>query len=261
MPKSWLITGTSSGFGRELTDLLLARGDTVAATLRKPGALDDLKAIHGDRLWVGYADVTDTAALRKVVDDAFTALGHVDFAVSNAGYGLFGGAEEVSDDQIRRQIDTNVIGSVQFARAVLPHFRNQESGHFFQIASALGQSAIPFASLYGLSKWAVEGFFEALAQEVASLGIKVTIVEPGGAKTDFGTRSGDLAPALDAYANTPVGYIRTHMASMADAAKGDPRKMAQAIIDVSERPESPLRLALGSDAYEQITTALRQRFE
>jgi NAD(P)-dependent dehydrogenase (short-subunit alcohol dehydrogenase family) len=128
MTKTWFITGTSSGFGRTLTETLLARGDRVAATLRKVNALDDLKERYGERLYVAPLDVTDTATVRQVVDSAFDACGHIDVIVSNAAYGLFGAAEEVSDEQIRHQIDTNVIGSIQVIRAVLPHLRHQGGG-------------------------------------------------------------------------------------------------------------------------------------
>ncbi len=261
MAKNWFITGTSTGFGRVLTELLLSRGDRVAATLRTPGALDDLKATYGDQLWIGQVDITDVDRLRAIVDEAFAALGHIDVAVSNAGYGLFGGIEEVSDEQIKRQIDTNVIGSIQFARAILPYFRAQGSGHFVQISSTLGQRTLPFAGLYCMSKWAIEGFCDALSLEVASFGIKVTIVEPGGARTDFGGRSGDLAPALEAYANTPVGYMRANISQNASMAKGDPRKIAQAIVNCTELPEPPLRLTLGSDAYKVVRAALVKRLE
>ncbi|MDE1150475.1 MAG: SDR family NAD(P)-dependent oxidoreductase [Azospirillaceae bacterium] len=138
-PRTWFITGTSSGFGRILTEKLLARGDRVAATLRREGALDDLKAPHGDRLRIATLDLTDTVAIRRVVDQAFADLGRIDVVVSNAGYGLFGAAEEVTDDQIRHQIDTNLIGSIQLIRAVLPHLRAQGGGHVLQFSSAGGQ--------------------------------------------------------------------------------------------------------------------------
>jgi NADP-dependent 3-hydroxy acid dehydrogenase YdfG len=152
MPKSWFITGTSSGFGRMLTEKLLARGDRVAATLRKLNALDDLKAHYGDNLWVASLDVTNTEAVRRVVDRAFSDMGRIDVVVNNAGYGLFGAAEEVSDDQIRHQIDTNLIGSIQVIRAALPHLRAQGSGRVLQVSSEGGQIAYPNFSLYHATK-------------------------------------------------------------------------------------------------------------
>ncbi|MGH6894728.1 MAG: SDR family oxidoreductase [Dongiaceae bacterium] len=258
MSKTWFITGTSSGFGRVLTERLLERGDRVAATLRKPGALDDLKARNVDRLWIEALDVTDTASVRRVVDKAFAELGRIDVIANNAGYGLSGAAEEVSDEQIRHQIDTNVIGSIQVARAALPHLRAQGGGRILQLSSMGGQIAFPGLSLYHTTKWAVEGFFESVAQEIAAFNIQVTLVEPGSARTNFG---GGMvrAPALDAYANTPVGELRRAVAAGAFPTPGDPEKMALAMIASVDRNPAPKRLALGSDAYRMIRAALTER--
>jgi len=210
MPKSWFITGTSSGFGRTLTETLLARGDRVAATLRKLNALDDLKAHYGDNLWVASLDVTNAEAVRRVVDRAFATLGRIDVVVNNAGYRLFGAAEEVSDDQIRHQIDTNLIGSIQVIRAALPHLRAQGGGRILQVSSEGGQIAYPNFSLYHATKWGIEGFVEAVAQEVAPFNIECTIAEPGPAKTSFG---GGLVspPLMDVYEHTPAGEMRRAM--------------------------------------------------
>lgn len=259
MSKAWLITGTSSGIGRQLTEQLLSRGDKVAATLRKPGALDGLKAQYDDALWIGYADVTDTDGLRTAVDAAFAALGRIDAVVSNAGYGAIGAVEEFTDAQIDRQIATNFTGSVQVARAVIPHLRAQGGGHYLQVASALGQTSSPAAALYAATKWAVEGLCEGLAMEVASFGIQVTIVEPGAAKTDFGSRSVDAATPMDVYAQTAVGQVRTMMANY--EIKGDPKKMAAAIIDCVDSGKAPQRLLLGSDAYPRVTSVLQARLD
>jgi short chain dehydrogenase len=152
-PKTWFITGTSSGFGRTLTEKLLARGDRVAATLRKVNALDDLKVQYGDDLWVASLDVTNAEAVRQIVDRAFVIMGRIDVVVNNAAYGLFGAAEEVSDDQIRHQIDTNLIGSIQVIRAALPHLRAQGGGRILQVSSEGGQIAYPNFSLYHTTKW------------------------------------------------------------------------------------------------------------
>lgn len=140
MTPTWSITGTSSGFGRKLTERLLARGDRVVATVRKPAALDDLKARHGDRLSIAILDVTDRTAVRRVVDEAFTAMGRINVVANNAGYGLFGAVEEVTDEQIRHQIDTNILGSIAVIRAVLPHLRAQGGGRILQLSSAGGQT-------------------------------------------------------------------------------------------------------------------------
>ena len=255
MSKTWFITGTSSGFGRVLAEKLLARGDRVAATLRTVGALDDLKARHGDSLWLASLDVTDTPAVRRVVDHAFDAMGRIDVVVNNAAYGLFGAAEEVSDDQIRHQIDTNLIGSIQVIRAALPHLRAQGGGRILQLSSEGGQIAYPNFSLYHTTKWGIEGFVEAVAQEVAPFGIEFTIVEPGPTRTSF---SAGLVspPPMAVYDDTPAGEVRRAVASGAFRITGDVVKMAQAMIDSTERSPAPRRLAMGATAYASIRAAL-----
>ena len=162
--KTWLITGTSTGLGRLMTERLLARGDSVIATLRKPGALDDLRAQYGGQLHVLLLDVTETDAVRRTVQQAFDFAGRIDVLVSNAGYGLFGAAEEVSDTQIDRQIATNLTGPIQLIRAALPALRRQGGGRIVQISSEGGQIAWPNFSLYHATKWGVEGFIESVAQ-------------------------------------------------------------------------------------------------
>jgi NAD(P)-dependent dehydrogenase (short-subunit alcohol dehydrogenase family) len=254
--KTWFITGTSSGFGRLLTEQLLARGDRVAATLRKVAELDDLVArTDRGRLWVRALDVTDSAAVRRVVDEAFGALGRIDVVVNNAGYGLFGAAEEVSDEQIRRQIETNVIGSIQVIRAALPHLRVQGGGRILQVASEGGQITYPGFGLYHTSKWAIEGFCETLAKEVASFGIEVTIVEPGPTRTKFGAGLATATP-MAAYDATPVGLMRDLSGFKIT---GDPAKMTRAMIESVARTPAPLRLALGSTTYGSIRDALTRR--
>jgi len=259
MTRTWLITGTSSGIGRQLVEQLLARGDRVAATLRKPGVLDDLKAQYGDTLWIGYADLTDTPALRATVDAAFAAMGRIDVVISNAGYGAVGALEEFTDEQIDRQIATNFTGSVQFARAVTPHLRAQGGGHYLQVSSALGQTASPTTALYSATKWAVEGMAEGLAMEVGAFGIHVTIVEPGAAKTDFASRSVDTAAPMEVYENSTVGQVRKMMATY--EIKGDPAKMAKAIIDTIDSETYPLRLLLGTDAWPRVTSVVQARLD
>ncbi|HEY4098916.1 MAG TPA: SDR family oxidoreductase [Baekduia sp.] len=260
MPQTWLITGSSSGFGRELVEQLLARGDRVAATLRRPEALADLAEAHGDRLWVRALDVTDTARLRAVVDEAFADLGRIDVVVSNAGYGLIGAAEELSDEQLTRQLDTNVVGSLQLARAVLPHLRAQGGGRILQLSSIGGIVGFPGGSLYHASKWAVEGFFEALRTEVAPFGIETCLVEPGSARTRFSRGSLDLAPRLDAYAGTALDHVRQIVATRTDAEiPGDPAKMVAAMIGAADADALPPRLLLGSDAYSLAHAALTAR--
>jgi NAD(P)-dependent dehydrogenase (short-subunit alcohol dehydrogenase family) len=184
-PATWFVTGTSRGFGLELTEQLLARGDRVAATLRHPDRLDDLAARYGDRLWVRALDVTDAAQMRNVVQEAFASLGRVDVVVSNAGYGLFGTAEDLTDDQVEAMIATNLTASIQLARTAVPHLRAQGGGRLLQLSSMGGQIAFPAFALYHAAKWGIEGFYEALAQEVEPFGIRTVLVEPGMIRTGF----------------------------------------------------------------------------
>ena len=258
MAKTWFITGTSSGFGRALTEALLARGDRVAATLRRTDALDDLRAQYGDRLWLAALDVTDAAAVRGVIGRAFAELGRVDVIVSNAAYALFGAAEEASDEQIRQQIDTNLIGSIQVIRAALPHLRAQGGGRVLQVSSEGGQIAYPNFSLYHATKWGIEGFVEAVAQEVAPFGIEFTVVEPGPARTGFGGGLVSTSP-MAAYDATPAGDVRRAVASGAFPIPGDPVKMARAMIDSANRSPAPRRLLLGRGAYARVRAVLADR--
>lgn len=258
MSKTWFITGTSSGIGRALAEMLLERGDRVAATTRDTRTLDALKTRYGDALWLASLDVTDTASVREVVGRAFSEPGRIDVVVSNAGYGLFGAAEEVTDAQIRHQIDTNLIGSIQVIRAALPHLRAQGGGRILQVSSEGGQIAYPNFSLYHATKWAIEGFVEAVALEVAPFGIGCTIVEPGPTRTSF--RAGLVSPpSLPEYEHTPAGEVRRLVASGAFVLSGDPVKMAKAMIDCTAQDPAPRRLTLGAGSYERIRAALVER--
>lgn len=258
MTKTWLITGTSSGLGRIMTEKLLARGDRVVATLRKHAALNDLKAEYGDALSIATLDVADTHAIHRVVTEAFNIYGRIDTVVSNAGYGLFGAAEEASSDQIRTQIDTNLIGSIELIRAALPHLRAQGGGRILQVSSEGGQIAYPNFSLYHATKWGIEGFVESVSQEVAPFGIAFTLVEPGPARTEFG--GGLVAPVpMSVYDKTPAGDVRRAFASGAFEIKGDPIKMVDAIIASADQATAPKRLTLGAGAYASIRKALTER--
>jgi NAD(P)-dependent dehydrogenase (short-subunit alcohol dehydrogenase family) len=258
MSRNWFITGTSSGLGREMVELLLARGDRVAATLRKRGALDPLQGRYRERLWVAELDVTDSDAVRAVVDGAFNELGRIDVVVNNAGYGLFGAAEEVTDNQIRHQIDTNLIGSMQVIRAAIAHLRAQGGGRILQVSSEGGQIGYPCFSVYHATKWGIEGFIESVSQEVAPFGIEFTIAEPGPARTRFGVAKVD-APSMAVYNSTPVGDMRRALNSGTFVVKGDPVKMAKAMIDSVGQTPAPKRLALGSSTYQSIKAALTGR--
>ena len=259
MSKTWFITGTSSGFGRILTEKLLARGDRVAATLRRTGALDDLKARYGEHLWTAALDVTDTAAIKAVIGRAFAELRCIDVVVSNAGYALFGAGEEVSDDQVRHQIDTNLLGSIQVIRAVLPHLRVQGGGRIIQVSSEGGQVAYPNFGMYHATKWGIEGFVEAVAQEVGPLGIELTLVEPGPTgRTSFVAGLVSAAP-MSAYDDTPAGEVRRALASGSFPILGDAGKVVDAMIASADQSPAPRRLTLGSQAYANVRAALLER--
>jgi NAD(P)-dependent dehydrogenase (short-subunit alcohol dehydrogenase family) len=258
MTTTWFITGTSSGFGRLLTERLLARGDRVAATLRRPEALKDLRAEHGDRLWRARLDVTDTEQVHRVVTDAFAELGSIDVVVNNAGYGVFASVEEAADEQIRRVIDTNLLGSIHVIRAALPHLRAQGHGRILQVSTAGGQAIYPNFGYYHASKWGIEGFCETAAREIAPFGIGLTIVEPGATPTGFGS-SLDTAPVMPEYENTPAGEVRRAIADGAFNLPNDPQKIAEAMIDLVDSGAMPLRLPLGSDTYDDVRAALVAR--
>lgn len=257
-PRTWFITGVNSGFGRHMTTQLLERGDRVAGTVRKEGSVDDLKATFGDQLWLAHLDVTDLPGVRAVVDRAYGELGRIDVIVSNAGYGLFGAAEELTDAQVIRQLQTNLLGSIQVIRAALPHLREQGGGRIIQLSSYGGQATNAGGSLYHAGKWGIEGFMESTAKEVAPFNIGVTIVEPGGARTEFRYGSLDIGTALPAYDHTPAAMTRG-VQDRSRPSPGDPAKMAALIIASAGQDPAPLRLVLGSDSYRFITTALRDR--
>jgi NAD(P)-dependent dehydrogenase (short-subunit alcohol dehydrogenase family) len=257
--RTWLITGVSSGFGRHLTGQLLDRGDRVVGTVRKPEAVADLQAQHPELLRVEVLDVRDTAALRAAVDRTVADVGGIDVAVSNAGYGLFGAAEELSDAQVEAMIATNLTGSIQLIRAVLPHMRAEGAGRIIQLSSYGGQVAFPGNSMYHATKWGIEGFVEAVAKEVAGFGIGMTIVEPGGARTEFRYGSAQVADLMSEYDGTPAHAFRTMLDPANGLPPGDPARMAARIIDSVDINPAPLRMVLGSQALESTLTTLRKR--
>lgn len=260
MTRTWLITGTSSGLGRQLTEQLLERGDRVAATLRRPEALDDLRASTADRLWVRRLDVTDSAAARAVLGAAFAELGHVDVVVNNAGYALFAAVEEPSDEQIRRVIDTNLLGSINVIRAALPHLRAQGHGRIVQISTAGGQTTYPNFSYYHAAKWGIEGFCETVAKEIAPFGLELTIVEPGATPTGFSSAV-DTAAVMPEYDATPAGDVRRAIASGAFEAPSDAAKVAAGIIDAATETPARLRVPLGVDTYRDVRASYVSRLE
>ncbi|WP_331376800.1 SDR family oxidoreductase [Sinorhizobium chiapasense] len=258
MSKTWLITGASSGFGRSLTEKLLARGDRVAATSRNTQALDDLRERHADRLWVEALDLRDLHAVRETVDHAFSELGRIDTIVSNAGYGVLGAAEETTDEQLRDIVDTNLSGSIVLIRSALPHLRAQGGGRVLQVSSEGGQIAYPGFSLYHATKWGIEGFVEAVAKEMAPFGIRFTLVEPGPARTNFGRGLVQPEP-IAAYDGTPAHQTRDALLSGDWIVTGDPERMAATMIAVVDQAEPPLRLVLGKTSYHAVRDALSTR--
>lgn len=258
--KTWLITGASSGLGHLMCEKLLARGDRVVATVRREVALADMRTQYGDRLQVLVLDLSMTATIRPAVEAAFAQAGRIDIVVSNAAYGLFGAAEELSDTQIERQLTTNLMGSIQLIRAAIPFLRQQGGGRIVQMSSEGGQIAYPNFSLYHASKWGIEGFVEAVRQEVAAFGIDFLLVEPGPTATQFGAGL-DMADALPEYQETAAGKMREALRSGELVIKGDAEKCVTAMIAAADADSPPLRLPLGSTAYDNIDAALRARLE
>jgi len=262
--RTWFITGINRGLGRSLAEALLERGDRVAGTARNLSELDSLKASYGDRLWTAALDLTESAAIRCVVDQAFADLGRIDVIVNNAGYSLAGAVEECTEEMIRHQLDTNLLGSILVVRAALPYLRAQGGGRILQVSSGAGQLAFPGLSLYCASKWGIEGFLEATAQDVAPFGIEATLFEPGAIRTDFGGR-GVLPPAIAAYEQTPAAAMRHGVQSLraagegASEAVGDPAKMAQVMIDSVDQSPAPKRVVMGSDVYDWLLAAYAER--
>ena len=252
--KTWFITGASRGIGRELTEQLLARGDSVAATLRRPEQLDQLREQHGDRLWTRRLDVTDTVQMDRVVGDAFADHDRIDVVVSNAGYGVSGAAEDLDDQQVEAMIATNLTGSIHVARRVVPHLRAQGGGVLVQLSSMGAHLAFPGFAIYHATKSGVEGYFEALAQEIAPFGINTMLVEPGMVRTSFYDALASV-PLSEPYRGGPADRARTPVEEMPGSQSG----VAHAIIEAASSQSPPLRLLLNSDAYEMVTTTARKR--
>ena len=257
MSKTWLITGVSSGFGYEMTKQLLESGDTVIGTVRNTKKVEDLIEKYPLTFDCRILDVTDVPAVHATVDAAFQEHGKIDVIVSNAGYGLFGAAEELTDAEVDHIIATNLTGSIALIRSALPYLRKQESGNIIQISSYGGQVAFAANSMYHATKFGIEGFCESVAQEVAKYNIKVTIVEPGGARTEFRYGSAKVA-------NLTPEYDHVHgFLNMLDPSKGlapgDPAKMAARIIESVDKPDTPLHMVLGSQALKATIERLEER--
>jgi NAD(P)-dependent dehydrogenase (short-subunit alcohol dehydrogenase family) len=247
MDNVWFITGCSRGLGRSLTAAVLAVGQRVAATARRPEQLADLVAQYGDRILPLALDVTDSAQISKAVADAIAHFGRLDVVVNNAGFGITGAVEGYTDEQVRSQLETNLYAPIAITRAVLPHLRQQRSGHILQIGSMGGRVGNPGAAIYQAAKFGLGGFSEALNKEVAPLGIRVTCVEPGGFRTDWATDSMTYAPEVPGY-ETTVGPRIAMLQGGTFEPMGDPDKAAQVMLKLVENPAPPMHLLLGSEA-------------
>jgi NAD(P)-dependent dehydrogenase (short-subunit alcohol dehydrogenase family) len=248
--KVWFITGCSTGFGHQLARQVLDRGDRAVLTARNPDKLKDLLTQFGDKAIALQLDVTDGDTIAKAVFDAEEKFGKIDVLVNNAGYGYFSAIEEGEDAEIRRQFETNVFGLFSLTRKLLPGMRTRRSGHIVNFSSIGGLMAFPATGYYHASKFAVEGFSESLSKEVGPLGIKVTIIEPGGFRTDWAGRSMiESKTVIDDYAETS-GARRRAAHEYSGTQPGDPVRGADAIIKAVDAVEPPLRLLLGSDAYK-----------
>ena len=246
MSKVWFITGSSRGLGRALAEAVLAAGHRLVATARSPEELRTLVATAPDRSRAVALDVTDPAAARKAIDAAVAAFGRIDVLVNNAGYANVASIEDLPEDDFRAQVETNFFGVVNVTRAALPVLRAQRDGHIIQVSSIGGRSGSPGLAAYQSAKWAVGGFSEVLATEVRPLGIRVTIVEPGGMRTDWAGSSMRVLESRPEYQGVLAPF--SHMRGDA-IMRGDPAKIAKAILRISEEKHPPLHLLLGSDAY------------
>ena len=250
--RTWFITGASRGFGRSFAQAALAAGDRVAATARDTYSLQDLVAEHGDALLPVELDVTDRDAAFAAVRSAHDHFGRLDVVVNNAGYGVSGAVEELSEEQARRQFEVNLFGALWVTQAALPILREQRSGWIVQVSSIGGLAAFPLTGIYHASKWALEGLSETLRQEVEPFGIKVLMVEPSGFRTDWAGSSMDRAEPIGAYQQ--IDQIAQRRASQQEenngSQPGNPDLAAQALLDTLNRDDPPFRLLLGNIAYD-----------
>jgi len=250
--KVWFITGASRGFGLELAQAALARGDRVVATARKPEAVVAALGSDENLLSLGL-DVTDEAQAFAAAEAAIARFGRIDVLVNNAGYGLLGAVEESSAQEVERQFATNVFGVLHVTRAVLPHMRRERRGHVINISSIGGYAAYAGWGVYGATKFAVEGLTEALAAELAPLGVRATVVEPGFFRTDF-LDSSSLVKTAAEYPDyvASVGQMRGLMAGANHRQPGDPKKFASALLTLADSADPPVRLPLGTDTVAKI---------
>jgi NAD(P)-dependent dehydrogenase (short-subunit alcohol dehydrogenase family) len=248
MSKVWLITGSSRGLGRAFTEAILEAGDCVVAAARNPEQLADLKQKYGEKIRTVVLDVTNEAQAKSAFEVAISSFGSLDVLVNNAGFGNVSPVEDTSLADFRAQIETNLFGVIIMTKAVLPYFRERRAGHIVQVTSISGRIGPAGRAPYAAAKFGVEGFSESLSREMAPLGVKVTIIEPGGFRTDFAGASTELHEGRPEYAST-VGASVSFQKSYNGNQPGDPRKAAAALLHVVSLPEPPLRLLLGRDSY------------
>lgn len=257
MARTWLITGVSSGFGNEMTKQLLAKGDTVIGTVRNAGKVEALIEKYPDTFDCQILDVTDIERIHRFISEMFEKHGRIDVVVNNAGYGLFGAAEELDYDNIEKILATNLAGPIMVIRDSLPYLRKQGGGRIIQLSSYGGQVAYPANSMYHATKFGIEGFCESVAQEVAKFNIGITIVEPGGARTEFRYSSAHVANLMPEYDHVH-GFL-----NMLDPTKGlapgDPAKMAARMIESVDQEPAPLRMVFGSQALAATIQRLEER--
>jgi NAD(P)-dependent dehydrogenase (short-subunit alcohol dehydrogenase family) len=254
-PKVWFITGTSKGFGRVWAEAALGRGDKVVATARDASTLAPLTDRYGDSVLALALDVQDLEADFAAVQQAHEQFGRLDVVVNNAGYGLFGSVEEVTPEQARDQIETNLFGALWVTKAALPIMREQGSGHIIQVSSIGGVTAFPEVGLYHASKWGLEGFSQSLSQEVAGFGIKVTLVEPQGFTTDWSGPSGVRAEQMDAYDEMREARKK----QLGSRKAGDPDATGAAILKLVDAEEPPLRCFFGATAFSIVRPDYERR--
>ncbi|HMI66529.1 MAG TPA: oxidoreductase [Cyclobacteriaceae bacterium] len=254
MTKIWFITGSSRGLGRSLTEAVLATGNKVAATARNPETLDDLVRKYPDQILPIALDVTDKKQIIVAVESAVKHFGRIDVLVNNAGFGITGAAEAFTDEQVRSQLETNLYAPIEITRIVLPYMRKQRSGRILQISSIGGRVGNAGISIYQAAKFGLGGFSEALAKEVAPLGIRVTSVEPGGFRTDWAGSSMSFATKVEGY-ETTVDQRAEIFSSGKFVPVGDPDKAANVMIELVEHPDPPVHLILGSEAAAMLKNA------
>ena len=260
MSQRWLITGSSRGLGRAMASAVLEAGHYLVATARDAADLQGLVDRYGERVRAVSLDVTDPVAAERAIRTATDAFGGLDVLVNNAGYGNINSVEDVTLDDFRQQIETNLFGTVIMTKAAIPLMRTQRSGHLIQVSSVGGRLGAPGRAAYSAAKWGVEGFSEVLAQEMALIGVHVTIVEPGGFRTDFAGSSTSLSEGRPKY-DAVVGAAARMQRAYSGRQPGDPARAAQAILKIAAMDSPPLRLALGSDAVRAIEQVERARLE